>query len=644
MLSTGDGHLLRVMRRGAVTTGVQRLRTDRRRRAELRPVGDAHRARFAGAPGNWLCLGGDVLYDRCTMDWSPFLLFVTADTADDRQIALARLALDGSWRGFEFVQDFPSLGPGDVQVCLDDGPIVCVQDGETANGSGRLLVLCRALVDHEHASPWQHCVLSLSRTQTCALLYCGPPPAMNTPPAVRTANPWILLAERSSDSQTVLRWQTAEPAAGEAGLALAAQAPVPLAHSYCTAQPCSICWALACADHTFDQSGAGATGACFIGLENGRILKMNALEILGSGEDPGRLPVLLHSCDLAAGGPEPVLHLRVAAFGSGVQDSGPVEVVVAQQRSAVHLISADSLAVLRSVSLTPPAPSRSIGSRAEKVLRNAVLLDCSLEGCAGGMDELVLVDLSAASYGGSVSAEGREATREPWKVSTPGCFAIHGGDLAPDGGGEAIIVGRYGIDWQDDDLADRTGSQNSASSQLSEESTQYGAGTSSGDGECSNTEVQAIESFAASLQRRLQAAQQSLHHKQRLLVEKGSLVRYTQKLLVETAAGVASGTGVSSKSAFAHNDPIARSGLRPLLQPRDHPDRLKFSEEARAQAAMAAAGFFPTGFAGLVVPKSSDSSNGVAVPAPYNIYIRYIHGDLHTNSTYKYRIYIIRSR
>ena len=153
-------------------------------------------------------------------------------------------------------------------------------------------------------------------------------------------------------------------------------------------------------------------------------------------------------------------------------------------------------------------------------------------------------------------------------------------------------------------------SQNSLSSQLLQESTQYSGGSSSGDGERSDTELQAMESFATSLQHRLHVAQQSLRHKQRLLIEKGSLLRYTQKLLVETAADFAAGTDVSSGSAFAHNDQIARSGLRLLLQPSDHPDRLKFSEEARAQAAMAAAGFFPTGFAGLVVPKSSASSHG----------------------------------
>ncbi len=611
MFSTGDGHLLRVTHRGSATV-VQRLRPSReRRRGELRPVGVGHRARFAGVPGEWKCLGGDVLRDSRTMDWSPFLLFISEATAGDRQIGLARLALDGSWHGFELVQEFPSLGPGDMHVWLGDGPVVCIHDDSGADAGGRLLVLSNAAGEHHDGSAWQHCVLSLShdqsmsvpesqsapRARNCALLYCGAHPSAHG--MVQAATSSVLLAESSQNSQTVLRWLAVKPGDGEAGLTLEAQSHVSLAHSYCTAQPCSICWDLRCTEQVLNQPVVGSHGTCFIGLENGRLLMLSALEILGAGGNDGQAAALIHSRDLATGRSEPVLHLQLAVFGNGVEAGGAEDVIVAQQRTAVHLISAANLAVLKSVSLTMQ-PSHAIP--AEKVLRHAALLHRFSEGCAGGLDELVLVDVSAAGHDSSVPDARGGTKRLQWKISTAGCFALHGSDLAPDAGGEANIVGRCGIDWQYDNFACGTGSQSSTSSLLTQESSQDGS-TNSGDSNDTSKEVQAIESFTASLQHRLRVAQQSLHHKQRLLVEKGSLIRYTQKLLVETAAGFAVGAGVSTGSAFSDNDRIARTGLRPLVKPSDDTASSNSADEARVQASMAAAGFIPTGFAGLVVPK-----------------------------------------
>jgi hypothetical protein len=228
------------------------------------------------------------------------------------------------------------------------------------------------------------------------------------------------------------------------------------------------------------------------------------------------------------------------------------------------------------------------------------------------MDELVLVDVSAAEHDDSAREAPPETEGVRWKIGTAGCCTLHGDDLVPDGGGEATVVGRYGIDWQYDNFGCGTGSRGSPSSPLTQESTQHDS-IISGEGDDSSKEVQAIDSFTASLQHRLRVAQNSLHHKQRLLVEKGSLIRYTQKLLVETAAGFAAGAGVSTGSAFQYNDRIARTGLRPLLQPSDDPETSNLADEARAEASMAAAGFIPTGFAGLVVPKVSTGSHGNVV-------------------------------
>lgn len=568
-----------------------------------------------------------MLHDSRTGDWSPFVLFITAATGDDRQIALGRLAQDGSWCGFELVQEFPSLGSRDVHVWLGDGPILCVHDGDGAIDNGRMLVLCRA-----SGSAWQHCLCSLSlkqeassataqcgsnsRAQSWSLLYCGPLPAMHST-AGATSPPSVLLARGSREGDTQLRWLIVEPTVGDVGLNLAARPPVSLPHSYCTAQPCSICWSLAFVDQRLDdQSGARTTGACFVGLENGRLLKLNALEILSTEENNGQAVRLLHSRDLVTAGPKPVLHVRLAMFDCGGEAELAAEVLVAQQRSTVHLISVATLSVLKSINLSPHAPS--MNDPAEQMLRHSVLLNRCSEGCAGGTNQLILVDVSAAAHNNKMVGLGDD-TRGQWKVSTAGSFALHADDLVADSGGEARMVGRHGINWQHDYSADASVSQDTTGSQLTQELTQLDCrGAISRGDEDSNAEMQAIESFAASLQDRLRLAQHSLHHMQRLLVEKGSLLRYTQKMLIEMAAGFAVGANMINSNtlvdedakARAQHNRIARTGLRPLIQPSNDAETQVVADEARHEAAMAAKGFIPTGFAGLAVPNACAESQG----------------------------------
>eukprot|EP01046_Picozoa_sp_COSAG06_P017727 COSAG06_NODE_1212_length_10244_cov_2.817447_11_plen_1060_part_00 len=665
--------ILRIQHRGsAATTAVQPYRPSRERGAAhghaLKPVGEPMRCRFASAPGEWLCLGGETLYDSREMDWSPFLLFVSAAAAagdggedDERQIAVARLGPDGSWCGFEVVQDLPSLAAtgGGVHVWLGDGPVVCVHDLGGAAGSGRLLVLCPAPPSRDRGAPWQSCMVSVAPeeedapppaaaaapddghggataagTQSCALLYCGPLPI--APHAAELgAPPCVLFAERSRAGETSLRWLAVEHGGGSGGsgsgsaaLVSAPRPPMRLAHSYCTAPPCSICWVLPHADPgLLDEPITDAAGALFVGLDNGRLLKLDALDALSAMDASASTATLrlLNSRDLRAAGPEPVMHLRIAAFGSEGGRSDAVEVVVAQQRSVVHLLSTASLTVLKRIELAAQTPSAT-SSPAETAMRHAVLVDRFSEGCAGGVDELLLLDLTAGIEAGSdggrsASARrlGGQASQAEWRVSTAASFALHGGSFAPDAGSEPRLVARHGLYWQHEYAADAVSSQDSTSSAgLTQGSTQRESfGGDSGSG---STQAQAIDSFTSSLQHRLQAAQQALHQKQRMLVDKRSLLRYTQKLLVETAAVAAAGTDAHGRArstlavpaeVSAENDRMARSGLRSLLPTASGESGADADDPA--EASMRASGFVPPGFAGMVVPRSSAAHGDVSV-------------------------------
>ena len=601
--SGSDGHIYAVTARGsAVTTAVQRQRPTGR---GLQPAGESQRVHFAGASGDWLSLGGETLYDSRTAEWSPFVLFATAAAAADeaRQLGIGRLGRDGSWRGFEVVQEFPALGAaagcGDVEVWLGDGPVVCVHDV----GAGRLVVLCPAVTTGVEAvgAAWESCLVALPQQgvtaeagsaaaaaaapRGCALLYCGP----QQPGAAGAARgaPSVLLTESTGQGER-LRWLTVDRAAG-CGLALAAAArpPVLLAPSYCSARPRSVCWA---ADRTRAAPVPAAVAAvCFVGLEDGRLLKLD----MGAGD-----PRLLGSRELSAA--EPVLHLRSAVLGRRGGGGGQ-DVVIAQQWSAVHILAVGSLEVLKSIAaVSPTAASSSTG--AEAALRYSVLVDRFSAGSAGAVDELLLLDYPPeVAVGGSGRRLGDG--RGEWRVSSAASLALRA-SACSEAGGAAQLVARHGLGWQDDCTSDESGSQaSSAGSQL----TPVDASGSSAQ-ENDGVEAKAITAFTASLQSRLQAAQQSLHQQERTLVDKRSLLRYTQRLLVEMAAGAAAGANGAAPAAQA-NDLMARGGLRQLLGGADDDDA-----GARQQAAeMSAAGFVPPAFAGLVVPRAAVRHGEVCV-------------------------------
>ena len=530
---------------GGATVGTHRLRGAALDAGSSTELGDEGLARQA-----WTCLAGEMLYDRRSSLWARFLVFVAPSAGEQgrSQIGIGWLGADGAWSGMEVVQDLPLAADGArVELSLGDGPIVCLHDlGDEPARGGSLLVLAPGA-----DGVWQSCMAALPAAEgggrQHSVLCCGPLPAGEAPAATDHADraTGVLLAESSAEGES-LRWLlVGKGAAGKIALA-APQPAVRLPPTYCTAPCRCACWL---------QSEASA---CLVGLENGRVLKLG-----GSGGEARRL---LTARDVGASAePEPVLHVRTALFG-GEAGGAAVVAVVAQQRSAVHLLDSSSLAVLKTV---PTVTAEGVHC--------AVLVDRFGKGCAAGVDELLVLE----PVGGSTN-EGLGQ----WSIRSARALAFgrQAEERAP------RLVARHGLSWRQD--GDDDAMQTEQAAEVPDED---------GEGEAA---AAAIEAFSGSLERRLQAAQDSLHRKQRELVEKRSLARYTQRMLSEMATAAAAHCAAPTAGGQAEgNEAIANAGLQEILG----------GGSASAEDSELAGGFVAPAFAGLVPPRASAAHGHVEV-------------------------------